>query len=256
MRTTHIESLVGPGQPGRKPSPPRGSAGAARTRFRIACALGLGLCLAIAGGVASAEAARQEPARAALRSRSVDAILEDRVVIRLARSASLAGSEIDVSGEDRRITLMGRVDDETDRTRAERIASRTPGVRGVVNHLEIDGDRGVRARRTDEQIVPDVAEAIAESFPRARAARGPLFGWRVESDRWEFSVEADGGDVVLDGTIASSRDVRRAVESARSVPGVRRVRVELVAAERALSFDPRRGVPFPAYPTRDPVRVH
>ena len=94
----------------------------------------------------------------------------------------------------------------------------------LAHRAAADGGRALI--RSDSQM----AGALAE--PHAGA--DVLSGWHVGGEGWDFAVEVYRGDVMLNGTVPTKRDVRCAVETAWRVPGVRRVYADLVTAREAL----------------------
>lgn len=188
---------------------------------RAAVAIAAMACL-----VGSADAARTDG------TSSADAAkMQARVEDRLARSASLAGTEIDVKIEGGVATLTGTVGSERERERAGRIARRVVGLDAVKNELAID-TAGVHERRAthmpDDELARTLATSLAsETFPGAEADEEWIFGWEVEGEDWEFDIDVDDGHVTLDGTVDSTMDVSRAVRAVRGTPGVRSVNSEL-----------------------------
>jgi osmotically-inducible protein OsmY len=59
-----------------------------------------------------------------------------------------------------------------------------------------------------------------------------LTGWRVEGpdNRWNFVVQADNGDIWLEGEVPRYSVIREAINAARQVSGVRSVRSQLELA--------------------------
>lgn len=154
-----------------------------------------------------------------------DEVLDELVTIHLARSDSLAGTEIVVTETGRNIKLHGFVQTEAQRQRAEQIARRTRGVREVTNEIIVDPERAADSESvTDEALARDVAVKLAtDTFPSATARENWLYGWEVEAHNWDFDVEADGGRITLQGSVGEFEDISRAVRAARAVPGVRSV---------------------------------
>ena len=104
------------------------------------------------------------------------------------------------------VTLTGEVPWDYQRRRAVAAVGRLAGVRRVVNLISVR-----------PQVAPAGVEGkIERAFARtAHEAGGGL------------RVEADGGEVVLRGTVASPAERRAAARAAWSAPGVTRVRDEL-----------------------------
>lgn len=161
-----------------------------------------------------------------------DTWIENRIIERLARSSSLAGSQVTVRVENRAVTLEGTVIDEDARQRAERIVRGIAGVRSIENDLQLD-EAAIMKRRDvsldDEKLAAVVAKKLADdTFPGAEAHEAWTYGWEVDGYGWEFDVEADGGAITLEGTVFSVADVTRAVQAARETLGVESVDSNLV----------------------------
>ena len=179
-----------------------------------------------ASGMADAPPENEAPSPA-------DRALEDRVVVRLASVEALSGSDLEVRAEGHRVTLAGTVATEWAREVADRTAKATPGVRDVENRLAIRGPPE-RSSIADEDLASNVTYLLGVAFPASRAGADPISGWLVGGEGWEFLVEVYRGDVMLHGNVPTGADVRRAVETAWRVPGVRRVYSDLVAAGDAV----------------------
>lgn len=119
-----------------------------------------------------------------------------------------SGARLTVNVEQGIVHLRGVVRSATQPFEAARVAARVPGVRAV----RTDG------LRTDEQMAIDVAAALAHDPEVARAL---------------LRVQVALGVVVLRGTVADPRIVERAVAYCLDVPGVQRVRSEVVVRPAA-----------------------
>ena len=104
----------------------------------------LGVASAVlALGVPLASAQTSEPAvvQAQGGARS-DLAIEADVLHGIASKPSLQGQGIAASTEDGTVTLTGSVDDAGAREQAQQTAASVPGVRAVVNHLQVGGQAG------------------------------------------------------------------------------------------------------------------
>lgn len=160
-----------------------------------------------------------------------DQFLEDQVVIRLARSPALAGSQVKVASEQREVTLTGALPSKKARERAERIARRTPGVRSVLNLTSVQSTLGQVAFVSDEELAEAVAKHVAALFPAAKAERTSQGWWKIEGETWRFDIEVDQGHVTAEGTVDAVHDVRAVVETAWQTPGTVTVVSDLLALE-------------------------
>lgn len=172
-----------------------------------------------------------------------DEAIEGFLVVKLAARSGF--NDVDVELQDGIAELSGRVSSEAAHTRALRIANLTMGVRGVRDQLKVDASLDKQPMKTvpDGQLNEQVATKIAAEIDGAKAGKDWWFeGWRVEGpfNRWNFVVEADEGAVTLEGEVPNLDIVRKAVESARGVAGVRTVDSDL-EIERYSYYGERRG---------------
>lgn len=118
------------------------------------------------------------------------------------RELPYSWDEIKVIVEDGLITLEGEVEWHYQRQRAEDAVQYLRGVRGVINLIE------VRPRVAPVEIKRKIEEALR------RAA---------EIDAGRISVEANGSEVILRGTVRSWAEREQAERTAWCAPGVARV---------------------------------
>lgn len=155
-----------------------------------------------------------------------------RVHSNLAASESLIGSQIDVkAGEARKVTLSGKVASERAKQRAVRIAERTMGVSEVSDRLDVDESLQASAmgeRVPDQTLAKQVADAIAAKLGNAKVKESWFFGYEIttrspEGDELKLDVDADSGDIELDGDLARNADVQEVLNVTRNVRGVRSI---------------------------------
>ncbi len=164
-----------------------------------------------------------------------ETILKSRIFANLVASPSLYGTDIRVSVDGHTATLSGDVSSQAEQERALGIARRTSGVFEVRDQLTIDRE-GVEQRRVnsvpDEQLAQQVAEKLAkETLPAATADKEWIFGWKVEGPNYQFDVDADDGQITLDGSVNSWEDIGAVIRAARMVPGVRSIDSDLEVEE-------------------------
>ena len=153
-----------------------------------------------------------------------DGRLADRIEVKFAQRRSFSRSDIDVSANNRTVTLTGKVDSENQKQRAERLARSTPGVEEVNNQLTVDANLSNQTEEVpDDRLSKNVAERLADELPFAEADEDWIYGWEVNGANWDFDVDADEGDISLEGEVGSYGQYLSAVRAARDVPGVRSV---------------------------------
>lgn len=179
-------------------------------------------------------------------------MITNRIYDRLARSGSLAGSDVNVNVNGNTVVLEGTVADDQAKQRASRLAQRVSGVDEVKNNLRVDRaaiDQRRNVNVPDEQLSKQIAERLVKQhFPSAEVERDWLFGWEVEGDGWEFEIDVDGGDVTLSGDVPRTGMIAQIIRTTRSVPGVRTVTSEL-RLDRYYEYGmwPGWGYPHPIY---------
>jgi hyperosmotically inducible protein len=144
------------------------------------------------------------------------AALTAQVKAALSLRESLKALDVVVSSEKDVVTLRGRVPSAATAKAAEEVASSVPGVRQVVNFLEIDpGLSQARTEAVDDRSIGERVDDEALEL-RIRAA------FRLDKglSNAGFEVKAVRRVVHLSSTIATAEQKARAVSIARSVDGV------------------------------------
>jgi osmotically-inducible protein OsmY len=145
--------------------------------------------------------------------------LAAQVKAALALRESLTGLDLSVGAEKDVVTLRGKAPNaETSKT-AESVAASVPGVRQVVNFIEIDPLAGRKAEGDDRTIGERVDDEALELRVRAAFKLD-----RALSDA-HFEVKAMRRNLTLSSASASADEKKRALEVARSVEGVLKAEV-------------------------------
>jgi osmotically-inducible protein OsmY len=174
-------------------------------------------------------------------------MLEDQLYVRLAERAWVGG-DFRATVNQGVVTLSGTVPSEQSKQKMLRIARQTAGVTELRDQLRVDpsvsAQRDARAPVGDSELAKRVAQKIAGAITGAKAGEEWWFsGWRVEGpDRhWNTTVEADNGAVTLEGDVPYDSIVRKSVEAALQVPGVRSVRSEITIERTSGRYSPYYG---------------
>jgi hyperosmotically inducible protein len=145
-----------------------------------------------------------------------DAWITTKAKIALLTSEDVGGLDVDVDTVDGKVTLHGKVASAAEKARAEEVTRRIDGVKEVTNLLQVvPSSRRESAEASDEQ--------IEQSLSRALDADPALAEVEVAS--------VNAGVVLLEGDVADTSVELEAVETARAIPGVRRVSSEIRVEE-------------------------
>ncbi len=140
-----------------------------------------------------------------------DSWLTAKTKIALYGDDRVKGGQVSVETVGGVVSLRGKVDSEDAKAAAASVAQAVEGVKSVRNDLEVvaPGDRKAI----------DVSDKDITSQVEGRLSK--------DAQLKKVDVRADGGAVILTGTVASVGASARASELARGVPGVRMVKNEL-----------------------------
>jgi hypothetical protein len=177
-----------------------------------------------------------------------DEAIESLIFVKLAARPGFGN--VDVEVQDGVAYLSGKVASDSAESRAMRIAGMTVGVRRVSDQLDIDKSLVQEKIKDvpDRELAQQVARKIAGNIEGSKVGEDWWFdGWRVEGpyNRWNFVVEADDGRLTLEGEVPDLDIMRKAVEAATQVPGVRTVDTDL-------EFEPY----YARYPYRGSYRYY
>jgi osmotically-inducible protein OsmY len=202
-----------------------------RALFAACTAAALGWT-AVAATSVEAQPSKSTPQSAAKQMNATERMIEDRIYVQLAERAWV-GADFKAAVQDNAVTLSGTVPTEQTKQRILQIVRRTPGVFEVRDQLRVNPAVGAARGGSpvaDKDLAKMVAQKIAGAIPGAKAGEDWWFtGWRVEGqDRlWNLVVQANDGQVTLEGEVPRMSIMRKAVEAAMGVQGVRSVRSDL-----------------------------
>lgn len=121
----------------------------------------------------------------------------------------IQGVNIDWDDEARVVHLKGTVDSDTQRARAEAVATQAVGTTGkVANELTLSGTDSRTADNLDGSLEDHIENLIGED----QALRGR-----------DIDVQVNNGVVTLKGEVPSEQDRQRVAETVGRVPGVQNV---------------------------------
>ncbi|MGE8496871.1 MAG: BON domain-containing protein [Pseudomonas sp.] len=165
----------------------------------------------------------KEPSSSGLAQRFDDATLAATVKSKLLWNSNTEGLDIKVSAENGVITLSGHAQTPAAKELAGRLAENTDGVRTVNNLLDVgtvDNSTTGEVRR-----VADNAGAIISDAWITSKVKSSYFSSR-NLDGLNISVKTRDGVVNLSGTVLSKDEKELAIETARSIRGVRGVEAD------------------------------
>jgi len=142
---------------------------------------------------------------------SSDTVVTGRVGRRLTADPDVARYQIDVDTLDGVVYLRGKVDTETMKASAERIARNTDGVRQVINELTIDTEEG---DATDGDMI-------------IKTRVGTAFSADDDIRRMNIDIDVEDGVVTLSGIVHNETERSEAERVARASEGVRDVKNDL-----------------------------
>ena len=188
-----------------------------------------GILAVVAGGTVAL--ADQSPAGSAgaaaggqIRSAAKDVRdfwIKTKIHSQFAMEDALEGSNIDVDITRGAVTLNGTVTTAAARARAVEIAKSTDGVKGVTNNLTIaPGENAIDPQKIREA-GRNVGRIITDGWVKSTIYARFLMEKPLEDS--DINVDVKRGAVTLKGTVKTEAGRARAVEVAKSTPGVKSV---------------------------------
>jgi len=142
-------------------------------------------------------------------SAAPDAWLTTKVKLALLTAADVSSTAINVDTIDGRVTLQGAVPSQVEKDKAAAVASAIDGVTAVRNQLTIEPTTAVSQTVADDRLESAVSQALTKDPALAKS---------------QIKVASvSEGLVTLGGSTTMLSSRLRAIETARAVPGVRRV---------------------------------
>jgi hyperosmotically inducible periplasmic protein len=152
-----------------------------------------------------------------------DTWITAKAKITLLTTDGLTASDVSVDTVDGRVSLFGDVPSQGDKQRAEETIKQIAGVRSVQNLLRVVAPEGEPVKPASDGLLQAEVEKALRTDPRLKGAAIHV-------------LSVTDGVVVLGGVAQNSAEHLRAIDRARRVAGVRRVRssVQAPAEDEAL----------------------
>jgi len=164
-------------------------------------------------------------ATVACNSRAVDdAEVTAKIKARLATDSQTSAIKIGVETSDGAVTLTGTVPTQQEKRRAEELATSEPGVKKVVNNINVDPNSigATNAGQKIDEAKKDVTRAASDELILTKIKSKLLVAGLSGVD-----VDVSNGEVSLKGKVKNS-DARTEAETlARNTDGVKSVKNEL-----------------------------
>jgi len=166
------------------------------------------------------ESAPWKEGATAVKEKMATMSLAAQVKAALSLRESLKDLDISVSAEKDVVTLRGKTPSAEVSKTVESVAASVPGVRQVVNFLEVDAMAGKRAEGSDDRTIGEKVDDEALEL-KVRAA------FRLDKTLQDagFEVKVLRRTVQLSSAAATAGQKKRALEVARSVEGVAEVEI-------------------------------
>ncbi|HEY6929717.1 MAG TPA: BON domain-containing protein [Thermoanaerobaculia bacterium] len=178
-----------------------------------------------------------------------DAGITTKVKAKIAADREVTNSDrIEVTTQDKVVTLSGTADSQASKERAETLARSTEGVTNVIDNLTVAGAsasnmagnppaeganpsaEGAPAASGSTNPVSEAAGKVAEKVDDVAitsAVKAKLIGDSDVAAR-KIDVDTKDGVVTLKGTVSSEQEKDKALQIARNTKGVQRVEDQLM----------------------------
>lgn len=173
-----------------------------------------GLLLTTAGcGPALVGAAAGKAASVGAQERTVGNAVDDtwislKISDRWFRHSEAMFNALDLTVTEGKVLITGKVDNPDWRVDAVRLAWQVPGVREVINEIDLSKSDGIRGYARDSRIIAELRTKI-------------LFDRNIKSIN--YTIETVGGVVYLMGVARTQQELDRVVDHARNIASVRKV---------------------------------
>jgi osmotically-inducible protein OsmY len=154
-----------------------------------------------------------------LAQRFDDATLVATVKSKLLWNRNTEGLDIKVTSDNGAVTLTGSAQTAAAKELAGRLAGNTEGVREVHNQLTVSAGETNAAKA--QNVATDTGSAISDAWITSKVKSSLLYNRNV--DGLNISVATKAGQVTLGGSVQSEAEKQLAIETARSIRGVKAV---------------------------------
>lgn len=159
-----------------------------------------------------------------------DAGITTAVKSKFAADDTVRAYEINVTTNNKVVTLDGKVDTSAAKERALTLARETDGVRDVIDHVTVsetapttgpEGDREITADDRAREAAGDAGAALGDAAITSAVKAKLLADATVGG--LKIDVDTRGGVVTLTGNVATRAEASQAEQLARTTEGVRQV---------------------------------
>ncbi|WP_409525737.1 BON domain-containing protein [Nitrincola sp. MINF-07-Sa-05] len=148
-----------------------------------------------------------------------DASITAAVKSKLLWSSFADGLDSDIETHKGVVTIAGTTDSDETKSKIDKLALGTRGVRSVDNQMTVDPDAKTAATGSDEDI--SSGQAISDTWITTKVMSTFLMSRNIHSS--DINVSTEDGIVTLNGTTQSSTENALAVELAQNIKGVKSV---------------------------------
>lgn len=161
----------------------------------------------------------------ATKDRSFGEVVDDATITAAIKSKLLwskhaDGLTTDVDTNSGKVTLQGTADTDVAKELAGRLALNTKGVVSVDNQLKLENEKPSMTDKAKNSM-SSTGQAISDSWITTKVKSTFMYSSNVNGS--QISVSTEKGDVTLSGTVSSDAERALAIESAKSIRGVKNV---------------------------------
>lgn len=156
-----------------------------------------------------------------------DATLTAMVKSKLLWNSNTEGTDINVTTEQGVVSLKGVTNSDEARELAGQLAGNTKGVKNVDNQLNVSATATTSAQV--QQKANTAGTAINDAWITSKVKSSLVYASNING--LDISVETKSGMVFLSGSVLSSEEKQLAIETARTIRGVRGVDADAISVD-------------------------